>query len=139
MIEALKATLAPFAKCEKPQLSTSPAASFIKNGPCIGGVNAFFASLAAPHEANSRRRLGLRIHLFLLAFRDDWVDRRHYRRLPPTALCTRWNDAAHIRSSRDLLVSICFNRYNYATGIFRRSSDVWRETTDRGESAWAGR
>jgi hypothetical protein len=36
MIEALKATLAPFAKREKPQLSTWLAASFIKAARVLG-------------------------------------------------------------------------------------------------------
>jgi hypothetical protein len=29
--------------------------------------------------------------------------------------CTRWNDAAHIRSNLKLAVPICLNRHNFAT------------------------
>src|ERR1700737_4210485 len=84
--------------------------------PVYQGVNASFAWLAAPYEANSGRRLGLRIRLFLLACRDDLADREHYLRLPPNDACTRWNDTAHIHGRPDLLVPICLDRHNSATG-----------------------
>src|ERR1700737_874700 len=104
--------------------------------PVYQGVNASFAWLAAPYEANSGRRLGLRIRLFLLAFRDDLADREHYIRLPPNHACTRWNDTAHIHGRPDLRGCDLSRPSQFCNRLCRRSS-TRGDDTDRRESTWA--
>jgi hypothetical protein len=40
---------------------------------------------------------------------------RRSRQIHIRRTCTRWNDAAHIRSNLKLAVPICLNRHNFAT------------------------
>jgi hypothetical protein len=53
MIKAPAATLAPFDKAEKPQVSPWLAASFIKNRQALAGY-ASFTELAALHEGSRK-------------------------------------------------------------------------------------
>jgi hypothetical protein len=78
MIKALAATLAPFDKAEKPQVSPRLDVSFIKKRQCAGSYPSF-AGLAALHEGSARRRLGLQLCPFLLAFCAGAARRMHNR------------------------------------------------------------
>jgi hypothetical protein len=78
MIKALAATLAPFDKAEKPQVSPRLDASFIKKRQCAGRLRVV-CGLAALHEGSARRRLGLQLCPFLLAFCAGAARRMHNR------------------------------------------------------------
>jgi hypothetical protein len=138
MIKALKATLAPFAKREKPQLSTWPAASFIKTARVLG-VECVLRR-RSPHRTKQTQDDGWACGYacFCWLFGTiGWI-------VSTTSGCRR---PSFVYDGMILLifaaVLICwfrfvFDRYNYATG---HSADfpTLAADYDRRERAWAGR
>lgn len=120
LIKALRMTLAPFTKPEKPQLFPRLAASFIKRAALhtrTGRFRAGFASnkptLAGP---SVRPLLPIFIELFS-RFRRLAARRTVPASLIPGVPLAQWKDIAHLHAMPASPVPICLGRHIIATEI----------------------
>jgi hypothetical protein len=123
MIKAPAATLAPFDKAEKPQVSPRLDASFIKIRQTLPGY-ASFTELAALHEGSARRQPGAAFMPVFIGFLRGCGAAKIQPQLTRTNVhrtCTPLNKTAHIDSRADAAIPICCDRHNFATGDTRGS------------------
>src|SRR6266852_6528032 len=111
------ATLAPFIEREKPQVSPRLAASFIKNR---NGIRRLRAARCRPSDwtEQSRRQPRDMVVPVLIGFLRQYAAASRSSAdvqvdVHPAAI--RLNDDAHIHSTADSAVPICFDRNNFAT------------------------
>jgi hypothetical protein len=111
------ATLAPFVKPEKPQVSPRLAGSFIKNGRYIGNRTVFPADLRAATRGHERTEVITKMCISIAFSPNYGAAQTQPQRSRNGAChsCTRSDNPAYIRGRPDRAVPICRDRHNYAT------------------------
>jgi hypothetical protein len=121
MIKALAATLAPFDKAEKPQVSPRLDVSFIKKRQCAGRLPVVCGARCAARGIRKTAARAAVMPISIGFLRGCGAAHAQPRRTQTDVrrTCTRSDKTAHIDSKADAAIPICCDRHNFATGDLR--------------------